>query len=65
MAFILSRSISRPIRWLTSMAENIASGDLNERVTVNSNDEIGQLGTTFNFMTGKLQKSQYQLEKSD
>lgn len=47
--------ISRPIRSLAEQANQIARGNLNARVEITSNDEVGDLGTRFNFMTQKVQ----------
>ncbi|MEE8408188.1 MAG: HAMP domain-containing protein, partial [Myxococcota bacterium] len=46
----------RPIRALTQIAGNIvAEGDLTQRITVDSTDEVGQLALSFNAMVEKLQ----------
>jgi signal transduction histidine kinase len=57
-AFIIygfSRRITRPVKQLTEQAQKIAAGHLDEQITVKSRDEIGQLATAFNRMTGALQ----------
>lgn len=51
----LSDSISRPIRRLQKITASIADGNLEKRVSINRNDEIGQLAETFNNMAEKLQ----------
>ncbi len=53
----ISRSISVPIRKLTLAATGIGKGNLDTRVSINSNDEIGQLGASFNEMSDDLKKS--------
>jgi len=63
LAFIMSRSISVPVKKLTETAQAIASGDLKRHVEVNSKDEIGQLGGAFNVMTSKLKASYEGLEE--
>lgn len=63
LAFLLSRSISTPIKKLTETAQSISGGNLDQRVTVKSKDEVGQLGKTFNFMADTLQSSYAQLQK--
>jgi len=63
LAFVISRSISIPVKKLTETAQMIASGDLNKKVEVKSKDEIGQLGDAFNVMTSKLKKSYEGLEE--
>jgi signal transduction histidine kinase len=51
----LSRAVTRPVQQLTSAAEAIAAGQFDQSVTVNSRDELGRLGQTFNDMTTRLQ----------
>jgi two-component system nitrogen regulation sensor histidine kinase NtrY len=53
----LAHRISRPIRELTAGLTKLASGDLNARVAVRRDDEIGRAGRAFNDMAGRLQES--------
>lgn len=53
-AWRLSRGISIPLRKLTQGAGQLAAGDSNVRVEVNSTDEIGVLARTFNYMADEL-----------
>jgi signal transduction histidine kinase len=57
LAAILSRTVTRPIRELTSATRAMADGDLNQQVPVRSRDEIGQLAAAFNKMSGDLARS--------
>ena len=50
-----SRRITKPVKQLTEQAQKIAAGHLEEQIAVRSRDEIGQLATAFNSMTGSLQ----------
>ena len=50
-----SRRITKPVKQLTEQAQKIAAGHLEEQIGVKSRDEIGQLATAFNSMTGSLQ----------
>lgn len=50
----LTNSISKPLEKLSQAAQEVASGNLNIRIEVNSNDEIGDLGKTFNDMIDNL-----------
>jgi len=54
LAIFQGLSISRPIRQLAWKADQIARGDLDARVEVTSSDEIGLLGTNFNFMADQI-----------
>ena len=50
----MAGSITVPINQLTMKALKMAKGDFRQRVTVKSDDEIGQLGSMFNYLTEKL-----------
>ncbi|MDR3573619.1 MAG: ATP-binding protein [Anaerolineaceae bacterium] len=54
VGIILARNLIRPLQALTLAAENMAQGDLNQKVTVTSRDEIGQLAKTFNWMSQEV-----------
>ncbi len=54
---ILSRTITNPVRELTSATHAIASGKLGQKVSVHSKDEIGELAESFNKMNADLEKS--------
>jgi HAMP domain-containing protein len=48
---------------LSNTARKFAEGDLEELVVVNRQDEIGELGTTFNFMAVKLRELYENMEQ--
>ena len=50
----LVKKIVDPINELESVTSRIASGDLHIRITANSDDEIGNLGKSFNKMAEQL-----------
>lgn len=54
LAFFLSRSLSRPLIRMNQVALSLAQGDFEQRVTVNSSDEIGVLGASLNYLSGQL-----------
>ncbi len=54
LALRFTHSIVPPIQRLMSAAGQVAEGDLNAEVMVTSNDEIGQLGHSFNTMVNHL-----------
>jgi sigma-B regulation protein RsbU (phosphoserine phosphatase) len=55
IVFIVSIRISRPIEHMAAAVEQLASGNLDARVTeVRSRDELGQLARAFNSMTQQL-----------
>lgn len=55
-SFFFIRSIYRPINALKAATDHIAQGDLEHRINVTSNDEIGSLGRSFNEMSKKLEQ---------
>lgn len=46
--------VTRPIKEITEAAGTIARGKFDKRVNVQTDDEIGELGKTFNYMAQKL-----------
>ena len=57
---ILFIQITAPIRQLKTAAHSIAKGDLTQRVTVRSSDELGDLGRSFNDMADNLVRAETQ-----
>jgi NtrC-family two-component system sensor histidine kinase KinB len=49
-----TRNIIRPAENLTQSVRRISSGHLNQKIDVNTDDEIGELGREFNKMTERL-----------
>lgn len=54
LAWLSGRRITRPIQALTATAREVREGDLTAKARVVGEDEVGQLGETFNEMTGSL-----------
>lgn len=52
----LAGGLVRPIRQLMQQVKLVGSGDLNQKITVQSQDEIGQLADAFQNMTGELRE---------
>ncbi len=52
----LAHQISRPVEHLTQMAEEIAQGNLEQRVTPAGPEEIQRLGRAFNRMADRIQE---------
>jgi two-component system sensor histidine kinase ResE len=57
LAFIQSRSLSRPLVKMNQVALGLAKGDYSQRITVRSNDEIGVLGASLNYLTEQLKEN--------
>ncbi|MCJ7625284.1 MAG: PAS domain-containing protein, partial [Anaerolineaceae bacterium] len=64
-AFVMSRSIARPILQLVRGAEQIGQGNLAHRIDVRSGDEIGLLGREFNHMAAAIAEKEAQLGASE
>ncbi|MEA2452843.1 MAG: hypothetical protein QOG04_1553 [Actinomycetota bacterium] len=54
LAYYSGSRITRPIQTLTETAQRIREGDLKAQAEVAGEDEVGQLGETFNEMTSSL-----------
>lgn len=55
MVYFQSLHISEPIRKLNNAVRDIAAGHFEKRVSVDTNDEIGQLASSFNFMASSME----------
>ena len=62
IGFGLARNISVPVLKLRDAATKVGMGDLTQRVTSNSRDEIGELGIAFNKMVTDLSMAREELE---
>jgi methyl-accepting chemotaxis protein len=56
-ALYVARSISNPISKLTQTTNLIAAGNLNEKIEIGSEDEVGELAVAFNKMTADLRST--------
>lgn len=55
IGFLAARNIAGPVNKLVGMAKKIAEGDLTQHITINRQDEIGQLAGAVNAMVSQLQ----------
>src|SRR6516165_5363436 len=60
---VLARRMVGPIQALRAGAARIGSGDLSQRISVKTGDELEALADQFNDMAGRLQESYADLEK--
>lgn len=58
LALLLAYRLLRPVRDLTAAAGLMAQGDLSQQVRVRGDDELAQLGRTFNQMAESLRQAQ-------
>lgn len=61
LGFLISGMIKRPIKEVLEGAEEIASGNLDVEVHVDSKDELGQLSIAFTMMTKKINEVMSQI----
>ena len=63
IGFIISKSITDPINEVTKKASLLAEGDFNQLVEIRSEDEIGTLSQTFNFLVNELKNSMSEISR--
>jgi len=56
VGYLLALRLTRPIEALLAGTQAVARGDLTKRLEVRRRDELGELATAFNTMTGDLQE---------
>ncbi|OGI17342.1 MAG: hypothetical protein A2287_10945 [Candidatus Melainabacteria bacterium RIFOXYA12_FULL_32_12] len=56
LAYLLAKTITRPLSIVTNAASAIENGDFSKRVEIKSTDELGYLAQSFNNMASSLQK---------
>ena len=64
LLYVLSRRITVPLIQLSKMSNEIAKGSFDTKISIKSNDEIGELADNFSIMTQKVQ-SQIETIKKD
>lgn len=65
MSFIYSKIISKPLIHLNEKASKMAALDFSEQCNVDSEDEIGSLGRTLNFLSDNLSSALKELQESN
>jgi signal transduction histidine kinase len=58
ISFVLANGVVGPIKQVTKVAEEMAKGDFNVRSTEKSNDEVGRLSATLNYMADEIIKKE-------
>ena len=55
VSFLTAKHVALPLVLMNQAAKVIANGDFEQRVTIQSNDEVGELAESFNHMAESLQ----------
>jgi two-component system sensor histidine kinase VicK len=63
LIILLSRTITSPLKEITKQATAMAAGDFNQQVAVKSDDEIGRLARSFNYLAAHLRRALSQNEE--
>jgi two-component system NtrC family sensor kinase len=63
LSYLLSRSISGPIKKLVLASKEVASGNLDTKVEITTTDELGKLAYTFNKMALSLRERDDKLKE--
>jgi PAS domain S-box-containing protein len=61
-AWLVSGTLTRPIKTLVTAAKAMSAGDDSQRVAIPRNDEIGELGAAFNEMAERVHQTRGELE---
>jgi serine phosphatase RsbU (regulator of sigma subunit) len=65
LTVLIARDVTQPIQRLAQVTQNIAwTGDLSRDITIERQDEVGQLAATFNQMIAGLREAQADLLKT-
>ncbi|MDD3375352.1 MAG: ATP-binding protein [Candidatus Omnitrophica bacterium] len=54
IGFIVSIYISNPLKKISAVAKKISSGDYSRRINIFTNDEIGELSSSINYMSEQI-----------
>lgn len=63
MGYVFAKTLTSPIVLLTGKAKELAEGNLSQSIKVYSDDEIGQLTKSFNYMASELSKTLGEISK--
>jgi len=60
---IISTFVNKPVKQLTTMMEKVEQGDIAARVDIETKDEFGMLGKSFNSMMDRVKEMQDELKE--
>ncbi len=56
MSYLIASKVTKPIKKLTNLMQQVEQGDLNVVIDITRKDEIGVLAASFNSMVGRLKR---------
>ena len=65
LAFLLSKILVMPVKMLNQATKDIASGNLDRKVSIPTQDELEELSDTFNYMTEELKRMKERAENAN
>jgi diguanylate cyclase (GGDEF)-like protein len=65
LAVLLSRGLIAPVKTLNQATKDIAAGNLEQKVSIKTQDELEELADTFNYMTVELKKMKARAESAN
>ena len=65
MAYLVSRRIAKPISDVADAAQRMSEGDLDQRITFSSQDEVGMLAGSFNTMAQQVSRLIHSLHQKE
>ncbi|MEE9171246.1 MAG: ATP-binding protein [bacterium] len=65
MTIYLSRRLTQPLKDLLRGTQEIAQGNLEHRIKIQTSDEIGSLSESFNSMTSQLEHESYERQEAE
>jgi nitrogen fixation/metabolism regulation signal transduction histidine kinase len=65
LTMVIARRTTQPIRALERHTQRVAGGDLDARIAITTDDELGQLARAFNDMTAQVKEQRAQLVKAE
>ncbi|MBN1353555.1 MAG: diguanylate cyclase [Candidatus Omnitrophica bacterium] len=65
LAALLSKTLISPVKLLNEATKDIAGGNLDKKVLIQTQDELEELSDTFNYMTAELKKMKAKAENAN
>ena len=65
LSFLFTSLLTRPLNQLSKVIAGVGEGNFDQRASANTQDEIGQLGATFNVMVERIQDLMFRVEQEE